>query len=67
MAEEACLEIDSELDIPRVRLVKADEEGIENFKYFAHAELDIGGSEGAKFSAGQMEVELDGMNTYLLS
>ena len=66
MAEEACLEIDSELDIPKVRLVKADEEGIDNFKSFAHAELDLGGSGGAKFSGGPMKVELDGMATYFL-
>ena len=66
MAEEACLEIDSELDIPKVRLVKADEEGIDNFKSFAHAELDLGGSGGAKFSGGPMKVELDGMTTYFL-
>ena len=66
MAEDSCLEIDSELDIPKVRLVKADEEGIDNFKSFAHAELDLGGSGGAKFSGGRMKVELDGMTTYLL-
>ena len=65
MAEEACLEIDSDLDVPRVRLVKAGEEGIENFKSFAHAELDLGGSGGDKFPGGSIKVEIDGKTTYI--
>ena len=65
MADEACLEVDSDLEVPKVRLMKAGEEGVDNFKSFAHAELDLGGSGGANFGAGQMKVDLDGMTTHL--
>ena len=66
IADEACLDIDSELDAPRVRLVRADEAGIDNLESFAHTELNLGGG-GAKFSAGPMKFKLDGTISLHLS
>ena len=63
IADEACLDIDSELDAPRVRLVRADEEGIDNLDSFAHTKLNLGGG-GAKFSAGPMKFNLYGTNSF---
>ena len=60
IASDTCVDIDSDLDAPRVRLVKAGEEGVENFGTFAHAELDLSGPQGGNFPGGPMALEIDG-------